>query len=341
MAGPWQKLNEGVHLYDAKGFLRCVNLDGRGDDSICPTGCADTGAATIGTTSGDLEKITVTGYVVPRVGVGPNPVATFDQDFIKNQGDQTISDVIQRLPQNVGSFTPAVNVGVSFSPAASEVNFRGLGTSSTLVLIDGRRQTFFPFAQNGYQSFVDLNSIPLAAVDRIETLKDGASATYGSDAIAGVVNVILKDNYNGDDLDFHYGISQRGDDETYHVQLTGGIAQKLSSTSNFNILTAFDYFESTPIAAVDRSYSSNWNHTLLPSGYFDNRSPYTETRNFVDAAGNLYSVVSGTKGPNITQNDFVINGGGNLSNRRVFDSFLMLQEQRYGGLVKMCYEPFP
>src|SRR5258708_12132471 len=90
---------------------------------------------------------------------------------------------------------PRVNPGESFSPAASQVNLYGLGTNSTLVLIDGKRQTIFPFPQNGFQSFTDLNSIPLAAVDRIEVLKDGASSVYGSDAIPGVLHVILKNNY--------------------------------------------------------------------------------------------------------------------------------------------------
>jgi iron complex outermembrane receptor protein len=101
-----------------------------------------------------------------------------DRDFIQQQGNQTVSDVLQRLPSNSQAFTPIVNAGASFSPAASEVNLYGLGTGSTLVLIDNKRQAIFPFPQNGFQGFVDLNSIPLAAVDRIEVLKDGASALY-------------------------------------------------------------------------------------------------------------------------------------------------------------------
>src|ERR1700737_865998 len=125
---------------------------------------------------GQLQKITVTGYIIPRVGDGPQPVITLDRNYLEQQGEQTVSDALQRLPQNSAAFTPAVNPGASFSPAASEVNLYGLGTNSTLVLIDGKRQTTFPFPQNGFQSFVDLISIPLAAVDRIEILKDGPSA---------------------------------------------------------------------------------------------------------------------------------------------------------------------
>ena len=90
------------------------------------------------------------------------------------------------------------------------MNLRGLGENNTLVLIDGQRQVPSPLAQNGTSNFVGINSVPLAAVDRIEILRDGASATYGADAIAGVVNIILRDGYNGADLYTHYGITQRG-----------------------------------------------------------------------------------------------------------------------------------
>jgi len=102
------------------------------------TGQADQAGAT-------LQRMVVTGYVVPRIGVGPQPVVTLDQDFIDRQGDQTVSEVLLRIPQNVGSFTPAVNAGASFSPGASAVNLRGLGVNSTLVLIDGHRQVPFRF----------------------------------------------------------------------------------------------------------------------------------------------------------------------------------------------------
>ena len=94
---------------------------------------------------------------------------------------------------------------------------------------------------------VTIATIPPAAVDRIEVLNDGGSATYGTDAIAGVVNIILKDEYNGADITNYYGISQRGDDETYHGSLVAGVSQKFGDTSKLSILVAFDYYESSPI----------------------------------------------------------------------------------------------
>ncbi|HXL25506.1 MAG TPA: TonB-dependent receptor plug domain-containing protein, partial [Chthoniobacterales bacterium] len=168
---------------------------------------------------GQLQQITVTGYIIPRVGDGPQPVVTYDRDYIEKTGNQTVTDVIQNLPSAVGNFAPNTTTGFSFAPASASVSLKGLPPNDTLVLVDGVRMPAFPFNQvsiSSVTSFVDLNSIPLAAVDRIEILNDGGSATYGTDAIAGVVNVILKNEYNGADIINYYGISQRGDSETYH-----------------------------------------------------------------------------------------------------------------------------
>jgi iron complex outermembrane receptor protein len=297
-------------------------------------------ASEANSTSAILQRIVVTGYVVPRVGTGPAPVVTLDQDYISKQGDQTVADVILRLPQNVGSFTPGVNAGNSFSPGASAANLRGLGINSTLVLIDGQRQVPFPFPQNGTESFVDLNSIPLAAVDRIEVLKDGASATYGSDAIAGVVNIILKDEYDGADINNYFGTSQRGDATVYRTSLVGGLSKNLSETSRFNILATFDYFEQDPIQSANRSYSFIPDHNKFGQ-FFDFSSIIgAPAGNFFDALGNSYAVAPGTTGPAITANDFSVNGFQNPYNIAPFTN-LLSREQRYGGYVKLNYQPFP
>ena len=214
-----------------------------------PSSTNDVGATLEGDApSGELERIIVTGYVIPRIGDGPAPVTSLDNNYAQRRGATTIQSILQSLPQNVGSLTPAVNAGRSYVPGASSVNLRGMGENNTLVLIDGQRQVPSPLAQNGPSNFVDINAVPLAAVDRIEILRDGASATYGADAIAGVVNIILKDEYNGADLYTHYGITQRGDRAEYRVSLTGGIASKLwNDESKFSIISAFDYYELDPL----------------------------------------------------------------------------------------------
>jgi len=290
---------------------------------------------------GQLQTVTVTGYVVPRVGEGTQPVATIDRTFIENQGDQTVSDVIQRLPQSVGSFTPIVNAGASFSPAGSATNLYGVGFNSTLILIDGFRQTLAPFPQNGFSPFIDLNTIPLAAVDRIEFLKDGASSIYGSDAIAAVINVIYKEDYNGADIKYHYGISQRGDFEENHVELTAGISQKLwSDDSKFSILVSFDFDETSPIDAVDRGFSSTDNHMPFSPQYSDLRSHNAPAGRFVGLnTGTDYVLVPGTTGPAVTGVNLIPGGVPNA-----YDTIpgvqLIPREQRIGTYDKILFQPF-
>jgi iron complex outermembrane receptor protein len=294
-------------------------------------------------TIAQFQRILVTGYVVPKIGLGPAPVVTLDQNFIGQQGDQTVSDVIQRLPQNIAGFTPLVNAGANFSPGSSAANLRGLGINSTLVLIDGLRQVPFPFPQTETQSFVDLNSIPLAAVDRIDILKDGASARYGSDAIAGVVNIILKDEYNGGDITTYFGTSQSGDATIYQATLVSGLAEKLSETAKLSVIAAFDYFEEDPIESSDRSYSHILDHQKFGQ-FTDQSSPFAPAGNFLDPNGNLVAVIPGTKGPAITEGDFntsIENPNLNLNtfNETPFQQ-LLPREQRYGGYVKLDYQPF-
>ena len=293
----------------------------------------------LSTPSVPLKPITVTGYLVPRVGgEGVQPVESLTRDFIDKQGDQTVADVILRLSENVGSFSPIVTPGGSTSPSASAANLQGLGVNSTLVLIDGHRQTPFPFPLNGFQPFVDLNSIPLAAVDRIEVLKDGASALYGSDAIAGVINVILKNEYQGADISSYYGISQRGD-EVWHVQLTSGISHSFNENSKFSIVGAFDFYENSPIDAKDRSYSSNLDHSIRGPDFFDLRSSHAPAGDFIGLnSENKYTVIPGSVGPFLNPaTDFIVNGTSNSFNF-VPGSQLLPREQRIGGYVKAQYQ---
>jgi iron complex outermembrane recepter protein len=211
------------------GVITCLTLAGR-TCAQAPASSPSQNPASVNEQDGQLQQITVTGYIIPHVGDGPQPVVSYDRDYIQKSGNQTVTDVILNLPSAVGNFAPNTTSGFGFSPGAASVSLKGLPPNDTLVLVDGRRMPAAPFNQvsvNSVISFVDLNTIPLAAVDRIEVLNDGGSATYGTDAIAGVVNVILKDEYNGADISNYYGISQRGDDETYHGSLVGGCPRSL------------------------------------------------------------------------------------------------------------------
>jgi len=301
--------------------------------------------------SGELEQVTVTGYLIPRVGEGPEPVATLNQDFIQKQAYQTINDVLNNYPGGLSGQNAQTFAGNSNSPGTSAYNLKSLPIGSTLVLIDGFR---FPSAaisiNGGTIPFVDINSIPLAAVDRIEILKDGGSATYGDDAIAGVVNIITKEDYNGADIINYFGESQRGDDETYHFSMTGGASQK-GAFGKVSIVATFDYYDSSPINSSDRWWSNDSFFSRLspgkypnaaitfdpPNGSYQYAGPSTPTI----PTGTTFIVKPGTVGPNITQNDFNVNGtpGNVFIPEGDFLTQLLARERRYGGTVNVDYDP--
>jgi iron complex outermembrane receptor protein len=288
---------------------------------------------------GELEKVTVTGYLVPRVGGGPQPVFTIDQDFITKQGDQTLNEVLNRYPGGLSQQNQLTIVGNSTSPAASAYGLRALPANDTLVLIDGYRFPSYPIPINGVETFVDINSIPLAGIDRIEILKDGGSATYGSDAVAGVVNVITKDTYNGADIVNYFGISQRGDFGVYHGSLTAGLSDKPLFGGKFSVVTAFDYYSQSPIESVDRWYAYGDRSKLSPN-YFNQTVAFFPANGSYggNTTGNLYTVKPGTTGPNITANDFFINGP-TFQTFVPTDEQLAARETRYGGILNANYLP--
>jgi iron complex outermembrane recepter protein len=304
-----------------------------------PAAPVTTAAADQVTAGGELEKVTVTGYLIPRVGGGPQPVFTLDQDFITKQSDQTINDVLNRYPGGLSQQNAMTFAGNSNSPASSAYGLRALPANDTLVLIDGYRFPSFPIPINSAFNFVDINSIPLAAVERIEILKDGGSATYGSDAVAGVVNVITKDTYNGADIVNYFGISQRGDFEVYHGSLTAGLADKPLFGGKFSIVTAFDYYSQSPIESVDRWYAYGDRSKLSPNYPNQPVAFFPANGNFTgNTTLNTYQVKPGTTGPNITANDFTVNGP--AANTFIpIDSQLAARETRYGGVLNASYSP--
>jgi iron complex outermembrane recepter protein len=284
---------------------------------------------------GNLQQITVTGYIIPRIGDGPQPVVTLDQDYFKKQAAQTVQDVLTKLSLTNSNFTQFLSPGNNSSPSATAVSLRGLPVGATLTLVDGQRFPSFPLPLNFTDSFVDVNSIPIAAIDRIEILKDGGSATYGDDAVAGVINIILKDNYTGLDVTNYFGISQRGDAETYHGSLTGGISET-GKFGKLSIVTAFDYFEQSPIAANDRSLTAGNFSRLSPNYRNAPTYPFPYVGQFTDPSGNTLTVAPGTKGSPAT---LLVNSSADFNAYDTNFAQLLPREKRYGGLVKVSYSP--
>ena len=287
-------------------------------------------------TGGELEQVTVTGYLIPRIGEGPQPVATLNQDFIQKQAYQTINDVLNNYPGGLSAQNTQTFTGNSNSPASSAYTLKSLPVGSTLILIDGYRFPSYAISINaGTLPFVDINSIPLAAVDRIEILKDGGSATYGDDAVGGVINIITKDDYNGADIINYFGESQRGDDRIYHLSMTGGVSEK-GNFGKVSIVATFDYFDQSPIDSKDRAFSNNSAFSRLSPNYTNQQTV------FFPPNGSYIGVTSGrvfVQNPASNNPDLILNGTPS-STTDALDEQLSAREKRYGGTVNIAYNPW-
>jgi outer membrane receptor protein involved in Fe transport len=155
------------------------------------------------------EPVTVTGSMIPTSEVvGPNPIDTLDRDFINKSGRGTTTEqLLKSLPIASANSIPVQNnaTGTGGPPGAASISLRGFDPGATLVLIDGRRVAPYPGTAPSGAAFFDLNTIPIAAVQSIEIQKDGASTTYGADAVAGVVNLKLYKDYRGAQVTLYYG----------------------------------------------------------------------------------------------------------------------------------------
>jgi iron complex outermembrane receptor protein len=211
-----------------------------------------------------VEKIEVTGSNIKRLDMETvAPVEIITRDQIERTGLPTVAEVIRNVPAAMsGSFNESFSN--SFAPGASGVSLRGLGQKTTLVLINGRRTAGYGFAQNLQDTFVDLNSIPTSAVERIEILKDGASAIYGSDAIAGVVNIILRKDFKGLELNVSGGYAE-GDWDT---RLSGTWGMGDLAKDRWNVFGVVDYYKRDELLQADTKFL----HTRDMRGYEGGRN---------------------------------------------------------------------
>lgn len=200
-----------------------------------------------------IEKIEVTGSNIKRIdSEAVAPVQIITREDIKASGRSTISDVLRDIAINQGNSFNEQSVN-SFAPGATGISLRGLGAKNTLVLVNGRRTAGYGFAQGISDTFVDINSIPTSAVERIEILKSGASHIYGSDAIAGVVNIILRKDYRGLELGVGSGTSTEGGATEYSANLAAGIGDL--SRDKYNVLATVDYYKRDLLLQTERKFS--------------------------------------------------------------------------------------
>jgi len=192
-----------------------------------------------------LEEVVVTGSRIQRTDVSASsPVSVYAAQQLESVNTVNVEEFLRDLPQ----FSPSVGAqGNNGNDGSASVDLRNLGEERTLVLVDGKR--FVPFDSQG---FVDLGMIPASLIERVEVLTGGASAVYGADAVAGVVNFIMKDDFEGIALDVSYGVTEEGDGDTQDYSLTAG--------TNFadgrgNVVLNIGYSSADEIAQADREFS--------------------------------------------------------------------------------------
>ena len=200
--------------------------------------CIALGTAACGAASAQDMRINVTGTNIKRVdSETAAPIETITREDIQASGLQTISDVVRQITaNNNGTVSPSFTNG--FSASGSAVSLRGLGPNNTLVLLNGRRLANFGLAEDAHASYVDLQQIPFDAVERIEVLKDGASAIYGSDAVAGVINVLLRQQYTGFTATGTAGTTSNGEGNQYKGALTFGFGDL--TRDRYNLFVTLD-----------------------------------------------------------------------------------------------------
>ena len=214
----------------------------------------------------DIDTIIVTGTNIRGIAPESSPVRSYSREDIQITGAATAQDFIQTLPQNfgggsnetIGGGLPNNVDAASNLGGGSSVNLRGLGSGSTLVLVNGRRVA--PSSDLG--DFVDISLIPASAIERVDVLTDGASSIYGADAVAGVVNFVLRDDYDGAEASVRYGSVTEGNLDEFRAGLTGG-----KSWDAGNILAAYEFYSRTSLSAEDRAFSQGapLPNDLLPS----------------------------------------------------------------------------
>lgn len=198
-----------------------------------------------------IEEIVITGSRIRTGRQAPSiPIDTVSSDDIKLSGFQNVEEVLNNMPQFVPSRTASTNSTADpNATGAATLDLRGLGGQRTLVLVNGRRYMFFDGSQR-----TDINNIPSSLIERVEVVTGGASAVYGSDAVGGVVNFILKDDFEGVEIRSQFNQTSEGDGNVTDITLTLG--------GNFaddkgNAVVVFNYLDRDAIMTTDRGFSSN------------------------------------------------------------------------------------
>ncbi|MCO3582465.1 TonB-dependent receptor [Pseudomonas aeruginosa] len=259
-----------------------------------------------------LESMIVTGsHIRETAADGSSPVIIFEKEDIERTGVATLPQFFEKLPQNFGGGANGANVanlGLDRDTAnnfgqGTSINLRGLGTGTTLTLINGHRVA----SSNRYQ-YVDVSLIPMSAVERVEILTDGASAIYGADAIGGVVNIILRQDFIGYETSARYGTTTSGGMNEYQASQAGGWAW-----DGGHLLATYEYMKQGSLSATDRSFSENV--TVKPYDLY----PASERNSlYVDGSQQLSDVLTLTLTGTYAKRDVETTISGTADETRLF-----------------------
>lgn len=239
-------------------------------------------AQTVASQPQSIQKVVVTGSNIKR-GLNEqtaSPIQVLGREEIKTIGAATVKDIVDTLTSNTGALTD-LNSGSSFSSGATGLSLRNLGKGSTLTLLNGRRVSNFGTADGGQETFVNIDSIPAEVIDRVEILLDGASAIYGSDAVAGVVNIITKKEFTG--LTLKAGASQSLVKSDLNRVQTASATWGMGDYNNdgYNVYAHLELFHRNP-------YDDRAIERLVPQWYIDHVNPSFGVKSTYSYPGNYF-----------------------------------------------------
>lgn len=214
--------------------------------------CLAVSVASIAQNDPVLEEVMVTGsYIRSSSQNAASPVEVLSNEYIVNSGAVDIGELTSKLAVSSGTENNADSFTAGETQGTSNINLRGLGLTSTLVLVNGKRQTIVAATANDGSVFVDTSTIPLAALERVEILKEGATATYGSDAVAGVANFILRKDVEGIEFSTGYEEISDGGAGKVDVNVLAGFG-----TDRTRFTFAATYIDQDPLSSAERPYTT-------------------------------------------------------------------------------------
>jgi len=276
-------------------------------------------AQSAGSETTELDRVTVTGSRIARVGfVTPSPVAAITAEEIRGTGATNIGDLMTKMPQLTPTYTLGNSTRFIGTAGLGLMDLRGMGASRTLVLVNGRRHV----GSSPGSTSVDVNTIPVEWIERVEVITGGASAVYGADAVAGVVNFIMKKSFDGFELRGQHGLAEEGSFDRSFVSFSGGSE---FAEGRGNAAIAMEYSTQGRYGRGDRAIGRQW-LTSIPNPNYDPSQPPSERnpQTILDGPGGNHALSYG--------GTFTL-GAFNGNNRYVFNPDGTFRKNRYDGVI--------